>query len=230
MSIPEPRLIIFAGTVGSGKSTQMRLLASALKSRGVKVKISVLKRGHILAYFLEVVLVNLTTKRKDVYPIRALFEERPNFFKKIFKLLIILDIISISFKFLFEIFIPLKCGYVVLVEEYLPATIADYIFLSKTISFPVKNISFALKFIEKLMSLAGPMKVIFLDADTDVLRFRWKLRGSMDESLDYLNMQRTLLLPLLKMTSSKLFYIKTTNQTIKETHKQITDCLSIFSY
>ncbi|MEM1510172.1 MAG: hypothetical protein QW096_09955 [Thermofilaceae archaeon] len=37
-------IIAFMGTVGSGKSTQMKLLASKLKRKGTKVKLSFLKK------------------------------------------------------------------------------------------------------------------------------------------------------------------------------------------
>ncbi|MBS7612610.1 hypothetical protein KEJ27_10520, partial [Candidatus Bathyarchaeota archaeon] len=86
-TVSRSHIIAFLGTVSSGKSTQMRLLASELKRRKTKVKTTFLKAGHIFAYFLEVILAKiLASKRKDVYPIRALIEEKPHTFRKVFKL------------------------------------------------------------------------------------------------------------------------------------------------
>jgi len=82
----QPQVIAFIGTVGSGKSTYMKLLYSKLKQKGLRTKISFLKTGHLLAFVLESFLAKmLAGNRKDVFPIRALVEEKPYIFKKIFR-------------------------------------------------------------------------------------------------------------------------------------------------
>jgi len=216
-------VIAFVGTVGSGKSTQMKLLALELKRRRVKVKVSYLKTGHIFAYFLEVILARMFAgKRRDVYPIRALLEEKPHFFSRIFRLWLALDVISVALKFLFSVYLPLKLGYVVLVEEYIPATISDYIYLSKIAGFTLGTRSFAKTFLLKLMYLGGFMQIVFLDAENSELKCRWKRRGSFDERNDYLNMQRTVLLSISRrLSSSRLLYIDVSKQTVEETHQLI---------
>lgn len=218
-----PHVIAFLGTVGSGKSTQMKLLASELKRRKVKVKVSYLKTGHIFARFLEVILARMFAgKRKDVYPIRALFEERPYFFSRIFGLWLALDLISIALKFLLSIYLPLKLGYVVLVEEYIPATISDYIYLSRIARFALKAQSFAITFPLKLMYIGGYTQIVFLDAENSELKRRWKRRGSFDERDDYLDMQRTVLLSISRrLSSNRLLYMNTSKQTVEETHQLI---------
>ena len=218
-------VIAFAGTVGSGKSTQMRLLASTLKCRRVKVKISSLKTGHILAYFLEIILAKMLTKRRDVFPIRALFEEKLHIFRKLFKLWLYLDVVSIAVKFLLSIFVPLKLGYVVLVEEYIPATIADYIYLSRIVDFVLKPKSFAITFPLRLMYMGGFTHTIFMDAENDILKSRQRQRGSFEEREDYLNMQRNLLLSISRKLSNRLLYLNTGKQAIEETHRLIRNWL-----
>jgi len=222
------RLIAFVGPVGSGKSTQMRLLYSKLKQRGLKVKMSFLKTGHLFAFILEVILAKMVaSKRKDVSPIRALVEEKPHFFKRIFKLWLGLDLISIAIKFLTNIYIPLKLGYTILVEEYIPATISDYIYLSKIIKFPLK-VNFAINYLLRLISLCGPIQVIFLDAKNNELKTRWKLRGSFNEREDYLRMQRTLLLQISrKLSSYKLIYVSTEAKTLTDTQELIMNHLLV---
>ncbi len=222
----QPRVIAFIGTVGSGKSTHMRLLYSKLKQRGLRAKTTFLKTGHLFAFILEVFLAKMVAgKRKDVFPIRALVEEKPHLFKRIFKLWLSLDLVSVTIRFLVSIYIPLKLGYTVLVEEYIPATISDYIYLSKIIKFPLKINSFEIIYLLKLMSLCGPTHIVFLDAENDKLTLRWKLRGSFDEREDYIRMQRSILLRLSKELSCSFLYINTGTKTIKETHKLVTNHL-----
>jgi thymidylate kinase len=219
----QPQVIAFIGTVGSGKSTHMKLLYSKLKQKGLNTKVSFLKTGHLFAFVLESFLAKmLAGSRKDVFPIRALVEEKPYIFKKIFRLWLDLDLISIVIKFLAEIYLPLKLGYIVLVEEYIPATISDYIYLSKIIDFPLKMNSFAIKFLLTLMNLCNPTQIVFLDARDDILVSRWKMRESFNEREDYILMQRTLLLQLSKKLSCKFLYINTGTKTIEKTHELIT--------
>jgi len=219
----QPRVIAFVGTVGSGKSTHMKLLYSKLKKKGLKTKISCLKTGHLFAFILEVLLARMVAdKRKDVFPIRALVEEKPCLFRKIFKLWLNLDLISITVKFLAGVYFPLKLGCIVLVEEYIPATISDYIYLGEIINFPLKRNSFAINYLLRLMNVCSPNQIIFLDAKNDKLKIRWKLRGSLDEREDYLHKQRTLLLQISRaLSSNKLMYINTSSKTLTETQKLI---------
>jgi len=218
--------VAFIGTVGSGKSTQIRLLARELKHDGIKVKVSFLKTGHLFAYLLEVILAKiLVSWRKDVSPIRALIEEKPHILRKIFRLWLGLDIISIVMKFLFSIYFPLKLGYVVLVEEYIPAAISDYLWLSRMINFKLKPKSFAIALLIRLMALGGPTHIVFLDANDDELRRRWKHRGSPDERGDYLNMQRTILLRISRALSCNgVLYVR--DQTTETAHRLIKKYLS----
>lgn len=215
------RLIVFVGPVGSGKSTHIRLLRLKLKQRELKTKTCFLKTGHLFAFILEVFLAKIVAgKRRDVSPIRALVEERPRLFKRLFRLWLGLDLISITIKFLAGIYAPLKLGYIVLVEEYIPAIISDYIYLSRIVNFPLKVRSFTINYLLKLMSL-NPTQIIFLDAENDKLVYRWKLRRSFDEKEDYIQMQRTILLRVSKRLSHKFLYIDTGTKTIKETHKLV---------
>jgi thymidylate kinase len=219
----QPRVIAFIGTVGSGKSTHMKLLCSKLRQRGMRARMSFLKTGHLFAFIIEVLLARIVaSKRKDTFPIRALFEEKPDLFRRIFRLWLDLDLISITLKFFASIYLPLRLGYIVLVEEYIPATVSDYVYLSKIIDFPFKANSFAINYLLRLMKLCGPTQIIFLDAKNDELKRRWKLRGSFNEREDYLQMQRTLLLQISRRLSSMNFiYIDTGAKTLVETQKLI---------
>lgn len=217
----QPRIIVFVGPVGSGKSTQIKLSASALKVNGLRVKTTFIKTGHIFAYLLETVLAKmLVGGRKDAYPIRALIEDKPHMFKRLFKLWLTLDVLSISIRFILTVYLPLKMRRIVIVEEYFSATIADYIYLARVLDLPFKTVSHAVRFMQRLLQLSGPIQTIFLDAPSVVLEKRWSQRSSLNEKTDYLQMQRTLLLSASKLSSSFL-YVETGNKTIGETHRLI---------
>ena len=219
----QSRVIVFTGTVGSGKSTHMKLLYSKLKRKGFKTKMCFLKTGHLFAFILEFLLAKMIVgMRKDVSPIRALVEEKPNLFRRIFRLWLGLDLISITLKFLVGVYIPLKLGYTILIEEYIPAIISDYIYLSRIVNCPLKVNSFVINYLLRLMNLCNHTQMIFLDAGNDELKNRWRLRGSFDERGDYLHMQRTLLLQISRaLSSSELIYVNTSSKTIIETQELI---------
>lgn len=221
-----PKVIVFVGTVGAGKSTQMKLLDFALKSNGLKVKSTFIKTGHILAFILEDFLARILVARRSVYPIRVLIEDKPLIFKKLFKFWLILDMISVSIRFLSSVYLPLKMGQTILVEEYIPASIADYVYLSRAINFPIKNALFIINYMLRLLRLCKPTLTIFLDACDSCLISRWRRRKSLSEVPDYLKMQRTLLLNFSRNLSDNFLYIDTTNKTIEEVHKLIVDYLN----
>lgn len=204
----------------------MRLLAAKCRNNGLKVKTTSLKSNLFLARILVLSLKKfLFIKRNDVFPIKALIEEKRPIFRKLFKLWISLDIISVFIQFLLTIYLPLKAGYTVFVEEYLPATIADYVYIVRTLDLPLSTLFFSFRCMSKLMH-AAPAQVVFLDADTHKLNSRWKQRKSLHERSDYLQMQRTTLLSLSKeLASSEVVYVNTSNQTIKQTHETVVNHL-----
>lgn len=225
----EPHILVFLGTVGTGKSTQMRLLLSKLSEAGVRVTATSLKINHFLASILVVLLSKmLLNRRKDVYPLRAVIEKRPNIFKRLFKVWLALDLLSISLRFLLTIYLPTKIRYMVMVEEYIPATIADYIYIARIIGLPLKRLLFTVSFMLRLLHLGGSMITIFLDANNDTLKSRWNHRGSLNEKSDYLYMQRNLLMSISKKLSSTFLYVDTDNKTIEETHALIINYLRKF--
>lgn len=198
--MPKTNVIAFVGTVGAGKSTGIIFLDKYFKFKGFKVKITQFKVGNLWAY----PLYKLASMGLPIF--------RNNF---LLKLWIILDIFAISLKFLISIWLPFKAGRIVLVEEYLPATIADYIHIARINGYKLKDVRGIIAYIYRL-SASVPFTSIFLDANDVTLRKRWKLRGTPDEKPDYLIMQRKVLFSLTKLLSSHLVCINTSNSTLKE--------------
>jgi hypothetical protein len=222
----KPRLVVFVGTVGSGKSTQMRLLEREFRAKGLRVKSTHLKSNSLLAAWLIAALARILARPQEVTPIRALIDKRPDIFRRLFRTWLALDVLGIALLFVVKILLPLKLRSIVLVEEYLPATIADYLYLSRVVGCSLPRTSFAVRLM-LAMSEAAPAHTIFLDARLDELERRWKRRKSYAEKPDYLQMQRTLLPPLSKMISSQeIFYVDTTGQSIAETNCRIATWLS----
>lgn len=218
---------MFVGTVGSGKSTQMKLLACSLKRRGLRVKTTFIKTGHLFAYVMELVLVKiLFGMPKDRHPIRLLIEDKPCLFKRLFRLWLVLDTLSVLIRFIVTVSIPLKLKRVVIVEEYFDAAIADYIYLAEVLNLPLKNVSHAVNFMTRLFESHKPMQTLFLDAENTVLENRWNQRSSFSEKPEYIRMQRKLLYSIARFSSSFL-YTETSNKTVAETHKIIMNHLSM---
>jgi hypothetical protein len=215
------------GTVGAGKSTHMKLLASKLKKNNYKVTTTSLKSGHLFAYFLELLLVKLLSlqSEKDSSLIKILVEKRPQLFRKLFKLIVALDVVSIYCRFLFVVYIPKKLGYILIVEEYIPATIADYVALAGFVGVNQKCLPIFLNLFSKLTYLGEPIHTVLLDASNDTLENRWVHRKSPFQRFDYLNMQRTLLFSVSKKLSSSFLFINNNDKTIENTSNLIMNFL-----
>lgn len=218
--------MVFLGTVGAGKSTHARLIALRHRANVARVRVTGLKTDNLAAHLLTIVLMKMLVKsKKEAPPLRSLIEENCPLFRKLFSLWLALDIFCVYVKFLFSIYIPTKLGYFVIVEDYIPSAIADYIYLCKLLRLPTKKASFAIDLARRLIPTGGSTKAVFLNADTGVLESRWKRRGTLEEKHDYLHMQRTLLLLLTRRLIFDLLYIDTTHRTVKEVHEIVTNFL-----
>lgn len=207
--LSKPMIIVFVGTVGGGKSTQMGLLAKHLRSNGHKVKVTRLKIGHLWAH----PLYELALKGRSIF--------RNGF---LFKLWMISDMLAISLKFLISIWLPFKVGRIVLVEECLPSVIADYLYIARINGHQPKDIRAIVAHTCKLATLA-PFISVFIDANDTVLMKRWRLRGTSREKPEYIFMQRRLLISLSKLLFDSFIYIDTSNSTVEETNHRLKEYL-----
>jgi len=219
-------VIAFLGTVGSGKTTQMELLFSRLRTKKYHAISTHLKSGFLSSLLIILLLKLTSVNRNDVYALRALLEEKPYLFRKMFKLWTVFDALSICLRFLLRVYIPKRLGRIVIVEEYIPATIADHFALARFLKCSTSKI--AVQFLLGLFHLGGYTQIVFLDASTDQLESRWTSRGSVKEESDYLEVQRTILLSIARNISSEdIIYIDTTDHDPETTRQAISEHIAL---
>ena len=86
---------------------------------------------------------------------------------------------SIFGRFLFTVYFPKKFGYIIIVEEYIQATIADYIYLARVFRLPLKTIPPVVRFMQKLLRFGGSIQTIFLDAPNAVFEKTLELQDEL---------------------------------------------------
>ncbi|MFX0137129.1 MAG: hypothetical protein ACFFDN_26050 [Candidatus Hodarchaeota archaeon] len=211
-------IIAILGPTGVGKSTQVGLLAREFRKKGYKVTTTQLRINHLFAdAFIRIMARILVKQRNDVLPIGALYEEKPSFLKKTFIFWMMLDILSIAGKFLVHIYIPRKIGRLVIVEDYIPTTIADHIFLCRGLGLPREGYKFFKNYMTALMHLAGPFQSVILDAKFSESEKRRKGRGRWNELPEYVHIQSPLLFEMSNdLAKGDNLYIDTTLKSVEE--------------
>jgi thymidylate kinase len=211
--IRKGKLIVFLGPVGVGKSTIIRGLVQALRSRGFRTYTVFIKAFHGPAYVLWAFTARLLNLNGKYAPWFAISRSGRIDLAKILLML------SIYFDTFFSI--PLKLilvrtlrriGYYVISEEYLHSTILDYIY--STISINVKNrfVNACLEVLNSLLNKYSPDITVVLTANVSELRHRWKTRGYGDPQLRYVLLQRAFLNKL-----NNALHINTPGIDVKET-------------
>jgi hypothetical protein len=222
------QLIVMIGTVGAGKSTQSRLLALELEKWGVPVRLAWLKTGHLLAYLLGLGLTKTLRTGAKAPGIGSLLMERPTEFRRLFRLWTFLDLVSITAKFMSEVYFPLKLGYTVIVEEFTPGILSDYVFFADTLGIPIRHLDHFFAVMYGLSHQAGPASVFFLDAGAEALESRWSRRGktpgesilpfpTAEKRVKYTMMQRTLLPAIAQSVFPSVTRINTGDMNKSET-------------
>lgn len=181
MSLMKPRVIIFIGNVGSGKTTQMSILANYLKSKGLNPKIAYLKTIFLVTRkFLPIFNAVITDALK---------------LKKIHRILVTIDLVLNIFILpivsLLRVHLPTRFNKIVLVEEHLPGSIVDYVHASMTLKVNwdfVKNLIRVL--FKSLYIHNSSLMSVELLCDPSILIAHWRERGSFGEHPTYLKVQQ----------------------------------------
>lgn len=181
-----PKIIVFFGPDGSGKTTHIKLLKSYLKNaRKIKVQSTYVCSHHLLAWLLFRLFVKLgyyVWKPNKKYPLEKYPSLEPfkgRLSKHIWLLFEFFSLVLIS---LFKIKIPKSMGYVVIVERYIPGSLSNYVYI-------FGNSFLNTFFFRFLLRLARDDNIlyIYLNADYETII---KRRGLQAESRNYLKVQR----------------------------------------
>lgn len=217
-------LIVFLGPVGVGKSTQVNLLAKNLKKRGFSVSCTQLKAFHILSSFLILVLLFLVREKTQKNHYRILREKRALLGARVMTILTFLDIPSFLVRYLLTVSWQRKLRDVVIVEEYIPAAVAEYLFWWKIMGKKNQLSSIFINFIQRLFNRNEATTIVFyLDGTSSKLLKRIAARNTYTEQLDYIKMQRSTLLTITQNFSSadRFHYIDTSSRNIVAVEKAI---------
>ncbi len=206
-------IIVFFGPDGSGKSTHIRLLSSYLNSLGIKVRSTWIGSHHSLVYLLgKSARKAITKKRYYMNPLvnRPVFLPFLPLNKLGRKLWLCLELLSLIPVIFVKVSLPRFLGYVVIVERYIPATLADLVYALGEFSLN--------SFIGKLLLriIRTNTLLVFLDADYVTIANR---RGEKTEPRMYINIQRRIYKFLSKLF--ECLVIDTSQLNMEETQRII---------
>jgi len=212
-----PRLIIFDGPEGAGKTTQAQYLASWLKAQGIKHCNAVIRNNHLFAFLLIKLLIVLGRRYEYDYPNggKYVFVDKA-ILQRVGKLWQLFDVLSTLVVDLFRVRIPSLLGFIVIVERYIPDAclnmfhVAHFFGLSR--SWTLKCIRFLLRFAQQRDVL-----LVYLDAPYNELENRYLQRGSYVEPVDYLYFQKKHASFLRQQYPS--LYLDTCKSTLSETSR-----------
>ena len=210
-------IIVLFGPDGSGKTTQIRLLTSYFKARGVKFYKTYISTHHLFAWILFKIFVTAghyiwrpnVYAQVEKYPSPEVFSSRLG---KIIKYIV--EGISLLLAILLKVQLPSKLlKRLVIVERYIPSSLADFV-----CAFGISSLNSIL--VRILLALANDPKTVYvyLDADYETLI---KRRGIRIEPEDYIKTQRMIYKQFAKnyncliIDTSKLD-ILTTQKVIRE--------------
>jgi hypothetical protein len=169
-------------------------------------------------------LMFLLSEKTEKNGYRVLRKKRPSMGAKLFTALTFLDILSFALRYLFTIALPRRFGYTILVEEYVPGTMADYLFWWRILGKRHRLSAMFLDFAQRLFYENKEVTTTFyLDGPTETLIDRICHRNTYTEELDYIEMQHLLLLNIARyLTSANLFhYIDTSVGDLSEVTNEI---------
>ena len=218
------RIIALVGPIGVGKTTIRRYIALKLREKGVKVTESYIRLNHLFAYFY-LLLITKILRYRGFEPISTLDKHNPHLFIRLFPLWKRLMILSLIVKYLMNIYIPYRVlRRNIVVEDYLPVTVCDLIWVTMWFKIPLESIlnelSITLKLLVKL-----PIEIIYLKASHENLVKRWIIRRSferdkiyMSNNFSYIRFHESCIKTLLKSLhfNSNVTVVDTSNTRISE--------------
>ncbi len=209
-----PKVIVFFGSDGAGKTTQANYLLEYLYTQKCRPKLAWIRGRHLLAFVLAYFFVKLGYRHLRVGGKQEVFD--PNLLPRLKALWGVIELTSVIPWALFRVHLPRLLGYTVVAERYLVDTV---VYLSYWLGEGYLH-SFGARLLLGLIP-AGSMLFHF-DADTRVLLERAK-----DDVVteDFIIFQHRVYLVLARMLGA--ITIDTAKYDKKEAFQRIVDALNV---
>jgi hypothetical protein len=189
-------MIVVGGDVGAGKSTHARLLVRYLNVIGRRAVYRHVKTFHLAHILLVLVLLiryrSLIVLRACKYysPTRILYVHDRRLLAKLFDLISLFNLIGLLLRFLTQLHLSKAFNRVIVVEDHIIGYTNDTVYffsaLKGDVGVKAKRLwllgfNYLLKNVRDWNAV-----VVFLYANLNVLRERWRRRGTPEEFLEYI--------------------------------------------
>jgi thymidylate kinase len=187
------KLIYFLGPEGVGKSTQITLLYKLLRDRGKKVKIAHVYSKHLWNYLIIKFLFWVGRYKYEHYYDGTRFKDiDETLWLRIYKILLLSEILTTIILAFIRVFIWLWLGYYVLAERYLIDTISFIVYqcLKTDQKFNTRSSDIISKSLTLLKFIPRKTLILILDAKYNTLLNRYRRRNTPLENEEYIVFQR----------------------------------------
>jgi thymidylate kinase len=196
------------GPDGSGKSTQARILANYLMSRGFKVKIVWIKSYHTLSYILSEIVAKVFPNSVTLSPQGTIIRIDPVSNGLMNHLVwALIEFLSVLPLIIFHVYVPLIAGRIVIADRCIIDSVVS-------IAYTLNDSQFDSSLLAKAMLSLTPVKSVLIHLDSNFEEVR-RRRGSLTDPEEFFNFQREMYNRLSKWL--KAVRIDTAEQSVDET-------------
>jgi hypothetical protein len=211
-----PKLIVFFGPDGSGKSTQCNLVVEHLMKKGLKVKKTWIRSPHTLAYYFAQFLISkgFVRTKSNPYGLQMtvpLLRVTPSL-QRIWPWIELASILPLVF---LRVYIPRVLGFTVVAERYVIDSVVN-------ISYYLSDPCFYRNIVAKILIGFLPKDAILIHIDSDYQTMLMR-RGQAVDPEDFIDFQRTEYAIIKK--SLNAFTINTSHLDIQQAHAKILEIL-----
>jgi len=206
-----PQLIVFFGSDGSGKTTQVRLLATHFRQQGFKVRLVWIRAHHSLASILSKILASFGYARPRIIYGKSYESFDVKLLPRLKRFWGFIEFISVLPWILIKVKLPLLLGYVVIADRYVVDTIVSVAYFLGDYEFPSAYVAKIL-----LAMVSKGVFLIHLNAETEVIIER---RKNEELDLDFIRFQRRFYLSFATFLGA--LSINTSSKNVMDTFKII---------
>jgi len=140
--------------------------------------------------------------------------------RRVIKLWFYINTLELASRILLLRLLAKVFGLILLIEDYVPAIVVDYIYIVLRLGLPINSITEFIKILLQMYSKERPLKIIFLSASKSELIKRWYSRKRGEHSELYLSLTQMLMLSLVMKifeSSNKVLIIDTSDKSVGKT-------------